>query len=1305
MKNQGFIRKIDNKRKRIWQKIPIFIILLIMLSAFSIRLCAESNFFVENSNKIKEYTNRLLDENDYFIEIDTEPTKSVSTHVASAINEYKKKMIDLQSHPDVEKRSLENEILLSYVQGKTAGRIAWVYYYNIFTFSGASADKISAKHAACQSIIANASEHTVLSAECDVMLNELNRLIYTERAQNLSLSTDSLTASALISGATEKFKELYSADLFGEAYNAEYNKLVSSLSLQRVRDELKSESEKAFKIIRPSESYSSAPAASLLVYELDNAKTVKKMNNAALDFLAELLAIDTKKPYSSSVKQGYLSQAQAATARATEAQCAARLAELFGDYPLNVKKAEIKDSVYALFLGSGNSTDEGLIALEQTFNKDGGIVDNCKTDAEVEAELINAKASLFAYKHEAILIKAFDEISEGDESSARAALVEYSTLDENVKQKLLNEINNIAEKYNNILILKITSYLPNDALYLDYCEIISEEIKSISRDNITDFYNKVTRLPQKAEALACVIKEYRAILSAENYAGYVESEKTAQTSTIAELSRVLAKIDPADVAIYADEISDAQASAIRKLNIIDQCVRVRVATRSSKNDEILSELDIACEKISLCSEKNEMIVQANRAIYKIERLLTSDAIASSCKAAKDSISAMQFLKQEEKDSFSLKISTLEIQAKSAREAENITALESIWTSFSSALDAIINEAEAIDLSRAISDYLARVDEACEQKNNALKLLEYISKAQSDEIYNKILTEQVNAKQSIPLCKRTAEVVEYYSNFAKRLDELMALANKEDLNGYKTVLMSEFKQYEEIKSHYSAENYNKILAIKQATSDKLTSATTKSECESIIKGAHNEILLINDLLDDEKDSALNFLLSLLESLKKDSTLYSAESFSKIEGLYDEGKIEIGKMNDIADIAKVKQTLSKYITMIKGVNKDMLYTNDSAHGISTPSLQYPDDYDYSKGLYGSVQAANGIISDASLSINLIEKSRNRSVEDLIRKAAKRGELITYESISRETLKLLRSSTVAATLDISLSSIARDTEKYTLQMLVPNNIANENILGLAFITDDEEVEFYPISRTDSLISVNLEHFSKYYVVVESTLNVKPLLVALMVLLAFEFLILIAIIYLRYKRRTSDDEEESDLPELPMSALIPFAPVLTRVYPENGIPLAILLTIAALALASTIALLIRKESKEKKNKANGQKLLKGKKEPLLLESADKNNNENDFFTASEDKELCIVGASTKAKYNKAEIDLDVITENFKSGDLVNLQALKQKGLVDESTEYIKILTKGNLTKPLTIEANEFSNAAKDIVELSGGEVRTIQE
>ena len=173
-------------------------------------------------------------------------------------------------------------------------------------------------------------------------------------------------------------------------------------------------------------------------------------------------------------------------------------------------------------------------------------------------------------------------------------------------------------------------------------------------------------------------------------------------------------------------------------------------------------------------------------------------------------------------------------------------------------------------------------------------------------------------------------------------------------------------------------------------------------------------------------------------------------------------------------------------------------------------------------------------------------------------------------------------------------------------------------------------------------------------------------------------------------------------MSAMIPFVPALTKIYPENGIPLAILLSIAAIALASTIALLVYKEAKESKEK--NQKLLKGRKEQLLLAKGNSDvKTEDIFFNYSESEEYCMVGASMQRKINKAEIDLDIISNSFKSGELVNLESLKQKGLIDENTEYVKILAKGNLVKPLKIEANEFSNAAKNIVELSGGEVKKI--
>ena len=1302
MENKEFRKKSRIAKKLNTLNIVTIFLIICAMFTLSVGIYANGSFRVENCNKCEEYSALLGEEINSFISLDTEPTKTVSTQVTSAINDYRKEIIDLQSHPDIEKRSLENEILLAYAKGNTAGQIAWVYYYNVYTFdSNVSADKISAKYASCQSRIKNAEQHSVLMAECKVMLDELNRLIYTERAKNLALPQDSLSASALISGAVENFKSISSPDLFGEEYAKEYSNLTQKLGLQRVRDALKIEAEAVFKLITQTNNFTSSQSASYLIYELENADTVKKMNSATVDFIEELLAIDEKKPYTSKAKSEYLSLAQTAASRGTENQNAASFSEIFSDYALSIKKAEIKDTVYTLFLGDGSFDTTELIKLEQAFNADGGIIDNCKTDAETEEELINAKSELYKYKHKSILNKPFDELVLTDEILAKDALIEYSNLEEKVQKNLLNEINIIAEKYNNILIIKMRSYMPNDALYLDYCEIISNELKSIPRDNIADFYNKSTRIPQKAEALSKVIQEYRSILGNENFKGYTDSEKEDLLSVLAQFSDSLAKISPSDVAIYSDEILDAQSAAIRKLNVIDQSARVRIATRSSQNAEILNELKIAYAKIANCTEKSEMITQSNRAIYKIQRLLTSDAIVNACENTEEIIRASQFLKDEEKSIFINKISALENKSKEAREAENLTALQNIWTTFSEALSTIRLEAEAIDLSRAISEYVNKATEIANSKLNEIKKLEYISIDKCDEICNNIILEKDTANAEIPLCKTTQEVIDYYQNFLKILDNFVLLANKEDLKGYKDFLVQKFDLFEEIKANYSAENYNKILSIKNSAIQKLTTATSKNDCDSIINSAINEALLINDLLDDEKENALSTLLELLNELKKSSPLYSTTSFAKIEGYYDEAKIEIAKINDISNIALVKQTLSTYISLIKSVNKDSIYTSSEAHSISTPALQYPSDYDYANGLHGSIHLSNGLVSDAKFSIDLLSQTRNKEIEELIRKSAKKGLLITSEDLPEQTIKLLRSASVGATLDISLSHTVETASGYTVQMLIPNNLLEENILGIAFVSGDK-VEFYPIKQADSLISVKLDHFSKYYIIVESTLNVKPLLIALIILLAIEFLILISIIYLRYKRKTEEKQISTNLPDLPMSAIIPLSPALAKIYPENGLTLAILLSISAIALGATIVLLVKKELNQTRN-VNTQKQLKGRENPLLLGEGERREKaDEEFFSTDED--FCVVGARRTQKVNKAEIDLDTIAENFKSGDTVTLTDLIAKGIVAEDVDYIKILTKGNLTKPLTIEANEFSNAAIDVLKLSGGKARKIE-
>ena len=64
------------------------------------------------------------------------------------------------------------------------------------------------------------------------------------------------------------------------------------------------------------------------------------------------------------------------------------------------------------------------------------------------------------------------------------------------------------------------------------------------------------------------------------------------------------------------------------------------------------------------------------------------------------------------------------------------------------------------------------------------------------------------------------------------------------------------------------------------------------------------------------------------------------------------------------------------------------------------------------------------------------------------------------------------------------------------------------------------------------------------------------------------------------------------------------------------------------------------------------------------------------------------------------MIAESFDTGESVSLQSLKAKGLIDDNAEHIRIFSKGNLIKPLKIEADEFSNAAKEVIKLSGGEI-----
>jgi large subunit ribosomal protein L15 len=66
--------------------------------------------------------------------------------------------------------------------------------------------------------------------------------------------------------------------------------------------------------------------------------------------------------------------------------------------------------------------------------------------------------------------------------------------------------------------------------------------------------------------------------------------------------------------------------------------------------------------------------------------------------------------------------------------------------------------------------------------------------------------------------------------------------------------------------------------------------------------------------------------------------------------------------------------------------------------------------------------------------------------------------------------------------------------------------------------------------------------------------------------------------------------------------------------------------------------------------------------------------------------------------VNLGDLDERFESGAAVTLEALVGKGLGTRKGIPVKILAKGELSKPLTVHAHGFSKAAREQIEAAGG-------
>ena len=72
--------------------------------------------------------------------------------------------------------------------------------------------------------------------------------------------------------------------------------------------------------------------------------------------------------------------------------------------------------------------------------------------------------------------------------------------------------------------------------------------------------------------------------------------------------------------------------------------------------------------------------------------------------------------------------------------------------------------------------------------------------------------------------------------------------------------------------------------------------------------------------------------------------------------------------------------------------------------------------------------------------------------------------------------------------------------------------------------------------------------------------------------------------------------------------------------------------------------------------------------------------------------------------VNVQDLEARFDSGAEVTLDALRDKGLGTRKDIPVKILAKGEISKPLTVHAHKFSASAKEAIEAAGGTVVIVE-
>ena len=1268
-------------------------------------------------------------------------TSSAETNTYNAVKVYIDRIDALRQETD---RDTAAEMELENKRGMAVGILSWIYYSHteeIQGFTQTDAEAVKAEYEKQRNAIDKANldffEGNGVNACYTNLLNE----IYTRRIELLRSSDN---GNGLVNGIVDDALKLvisrcaYSESFGEDAENCRiyYAEVAATVELQTLRDKTIVELSAVVGKIYPDGEFDMSTDGKYAAFfkelndpalqeayicgEASDGDAIKRFNVALSLTVADILTPQEsfgayKKSYLNSLTDSvFLKVGEANGAENVEH---VSVLDMFQNYSLCILSAEAKDelSEYATSLGRDSALD--IIVLEYAGIADGkGILDNAKNDDEVAAELLAGKMRCLWYDTYRDALSDIEKyLGEGSDKGKEAKAL-YFVVDGKIKigdrangdsitenlaidmaemsaivvraesERFTSDHDSIIEKNEVVISDKaaLSEAIADSALLSPEAEKLLEDVLSALGEKYKD-----------------VIKQEIKVLVTEDLA---KAQRQSAADTLAELiAAVKSRGDDGRFALVA--LKDSSDIYLEKAGTVKELLDGYCSYYLSGGSEYFGK-----EVEGVVSDGASEIIEAvdgseaqkkDALVLKLKRFAALESIFGSARGYDEVDGIPQILERARED---IEVCSTDVSI-NVYVAERVAQISEIIRVFElkNAANSIVTQSDSIKSKIESYEYIS-----AEQKAALLGELENIKEWGQTESFNAANGSAVKKALRDTLAKLS--LLEDKANNAE-LDACLSNA--------KAALTSAYGKKED----YSAENYAAILALIEAYTQELGGVRGIAEYIEIRDRGIAAILAIEDLLEAAKRVGEDELTACYQKLLERKHCYSAEGLSKLQEIYDHSVAELKVFTASPENAdKVGVLIEERMALMRGVHLEKIYTADGML-ITEGDRFYPREHDIGeKGYIGALWSQGGIPSDAEL---IIKKTDIKNVAELIRKAAKsRKVLVGAERASRSILKELRNCNVILGAQMSLGEILPEGGRYKVSILLPNNVDPAGILGVVFIRADGTVEFFEASPEEDMLEFETSHFSKYYVVSRGDVDLVPLIVCLGIIVICELCVLAILIIRRRKNKMRG-----------LCGILPIPLILAvRYRPAGGNVIAIALGGAAVALGAAIGYLAYLELKDKKKQRIKEDTAKcdlvevprsvtvqaTRKSDVSVEEKSEKEKTDSIRQPMEsvsveiaeslmsDSEALRLQKEESDEYEdieiyhgekKAEINIDVISENFEDGDTVTLNSLKEKKLVPQSAGQVKILARGVLDKRLRVVAQDFSGAAIKMILLTGGE------